>query len=213
VDILSAIDYVEIDKRHERNGRTITIRSYVIDIMVEHERHHAVEIEQWRQDLERAIDPVAIKALLLQNRAGFMDRLDQIDADDVLDKTAVGVWSISDLVGHIADWELQMLKAGYHIHDPSRPVVPRLGDSITDINDIMVANRAEKSWPENYHDLRETQGAIDDFVTKLRANDWRRRGPYPWPDDQGTLAELLVHVADHYSDHLPDLERWYEKKH
>ena len=51
VDAISAIDHVEIDLRRERKGRTITIRSYVIEMMVEHERQHAMEIEQWRETL------------------------------------------------------------------------------------------------------------------------------------------------------------------
>ena len=51
VDAISAIDHVEIDLRRERKGRTITIRSYVIEMMVEHERQHAIEIEQWRETL------------------------------------------------------------------------------------------------------------------------------------------------------------------
>jgi hypothetical protein len=49
VDMISVIDHVEIDLRRERKDRTITIRSYVIEVMVEHERQHAVEIEQWRE--------------------------------------------------------------------------------------------------------------------------------------------------------------------
>jgi hypothetical protein len=51
LETISAIDHVEIDLRRERKGRTITIRSYVIEVMVEHERQHAVEIEQWRETL------------------------------------------------------------------------------------------------------------------------------------------------------------------
>ena len=42
---------IEIDKRHKRNGRTITIRSYVLDTKEEHERQHALEIEEWRKNL------------------------------------------------------------------------------------------------------------------------------------------------------------------
>ena len=50
LDILTSLDYTEIDRRHERQGRVITIRSYVIDKMIDHERQHAVEIEQWRSE-------------------------------------------------------------------------------------------------------------------------------------------------------------------
>jgi hypothetical protein len=38
--------------------------------------------------------------------------------------------------------------------------------------------------------------------------DWTLRGPYPWPNDQGTLAELLWHISSHYTDHTADLEQW-----
>jgi hypothetical protein len=211
LDILSSVDHVEIDMRRQRNGRIITIRSYVIDIMVEHERQHAVEINQWRKDLDQVNDPAAIKKMLRQNRADFMSLLDQFDEADVLDKTALGVWSISDLVGHVADWEQLILKAAAHIYDPSRPPVPLVSDNLDHWNEIMVAERAGKSWPENYHYLRRTQEATSDFVAKLKPGDWKLRGPYPWPNDRGTLAELLSHAAEHHADHLSDLKRWSAK--
>ena len=50
LDLLTQLDYTEIDHRHERQGRIITIRSYVIETMIEHDRQHAAEIEQWRSE-------------------------------------------------------------------------------------------------------------------------------------------------------------------
>jgi len=50
LDILSSLDHKEIDRRHERNGRIITVRSYVVDTIAEHERQHALEITGWRRD-------------------------------------------------------------------------------------------------------------------------------------------------------------------
>jgi hypothetical protein len=214
VDILSAVALSELDRRHEVDGLAVTIRSYVLDAMIEHERRHAVEVELWRRELEQTIDPAAIKANLRQSRINFMNTLvDHFAEADVLDKTVVGVWSINDLVGHIAVWEQRMLTAAYHIYDPSRPAVPPLpADHTAGQNKMMAAARAGKSWPENHHYLRETQAAVDNFVASLRPGDWRLRGPYPWPDDQGTLAELVTHIVEHYDDHLPDLKRWSEKK-
>lgn len=213
LEILSQINYSEIDRRHEFNGRVITIRSYVIEVMVEHERRHVAEIEQWRKNLDQNIDPAAIRGSLKQNRADFMTILDGFDEADVLDRTAVGTWSISDLVGHIADWEQRMLEAAYHIYDPSRPAAPPVSDSSADWDERMAAARAGRSWPENHHDLREIQVAVDNLVSALKPHDWSLRGPYPWPNDQGTLAELISFIAEHYLDHLPELKQWYEQKH
>lgn len=213
VDLIGQLDYPQIDMRHERNGRIITIRSYVIQIMVDHELQHAVEIEQWCKKRDQMINPTAIKLRVDTQRAQFMNLLDGLKRDeDALDKRAVGNWSISDMVGHIADWEQLLLKAMLHIHDPSLPPVPLVSETMMDWNEIMAARRAGKSWPENYHYLRETQSELDDFIATLKPGDWRLRGPYPWPNDQGALAELVEEVAEHYEDHLPDLERWLKEK-
>jgi uncharacterized damage-inducible protein DinB len=213
IDFIAQLDYPQIDMRHERNGRIITIRSYVIQIMVEHELRHATEIEQWCKKRDHMVDGPASRLMLETQRAKFMELLDRFTQDEeVIDKRAVGDWSISDMVGHIADWEQRMLKAMVHIHDPSRPPVPVVSDVSLEWNEIMAGRRADRSWAENYHYLRETQIEIDNFLATMKPGDWRLRGPYPWPNDQGTLAELVEHCAAHYVDHLPDVEHWLKEK-
>ncbi len=209
INILSAVDLAEIDKRHDYKGRTITIRNYVIEIMLEHERRHALEIEQWQQDLEKTINPQAVRQALRKQRAEFMTVLDRFNEDDVLDKSAVGVWSITDLAGHVADWEQTVLATAQHIYDPSQPLVSALADTIDEWNALMVAARSDKSWPETYHYLRRSQHTLNEFILKLNPGDWRLRGPYPW-SDYGSLAELVMINADHYLDHLPDLNHWHK---
>ena len=211
LDCIAALDHIEIDKRHERKGRIITIRTYIIDVMIEHQREHAIEIEEWREDLDRAIDPETVRAFVRQSRDAFMTILDQFDETDVLDKSAVGMWSISDVIGHIADWEQLALIAAQHIKDSSQPPVQLAYDNIEDWNMALAAERANKSWPENYHYLRQTWLATEDFMTTVEPEEWRLRGSYPW-FDQGTLAELLIQTAEHYTDHLPDLEGWHKVK-
>jgi hypothetical protein len=211
VEIIGSLDHMEIDMRRERNGRIVTIRSYIIDIMTDHDREHAAEIELWRKTQEQNIDPEAIKATLTQNRADFLAAIKGMSEADLLDKNAVGgVWSVKDVVGHVADWERLMLDSGRHIYDPSLPAVLVAGASEEEQNDMLAAKRADDSWEEVYADLIELHEAVDNFVAGLKLGDLSLRGPYPFsvPDDQGTLAELLDHIALHYTDHTPDLQKW-----
>ncbi len=212
LDILASTGLVEIEMRRQRHEQIITIRSYVIDVMIEHEQQHAIEIEQWRKNLEQTIDPEAIKETLAKNRTSFWTALAGLSEADLLDETAVGNWSVKDVVGHIADWEQRMLNAARHIHDPSRPEVPPMSDNLDDWNSLMAARRKANTCQENFRHLRETQALLDKFVAQLKPGDWKLRGPYPWPGDQGTLAELLSHIAEHYADHLPDLARWRRER-
>jgi hypothetical protein len=211
LDILSTVDHVEIDMRRERNGRIITVRSYVIDEMMEHDRKHALEIEQWRKGLDQSIDLEGIKSTWAHNQADFWAALEGLTEADLLDKAAVEGWSVKDVVGHLADWEQLILKAACHIYDPSEPEVPVFGESIEEMNQILAAKREDNSWQSERKYLRETQLALSEFLAKLKPGDCRLRGPYPWPDDQGTLAELISHASEHYVDHLPDIERWRKK--
>lgn len=217
IDMITHMDYKEIDRRHDRNGRVITIRSYVIEIMAEHERAHAAEIELWREQLEKSIDPAELVKNLQHERRHFMDLLDQFSLEAHLsNKAAVGQWSVSDVVGHVADWEQRMLKAARHIHDPSLPKAPPVSETSLDSldwNDIMAARRQGKTWAENYQDLRDSQAAVDVFISRLTPGDWRLRGPYPWPTDHGTLAELVVHITEHYATHTPAIEQWAYRTH
>jgi hypothetical protein len=134
---------------------------------------------------------------------------------DLLDKRAVaGVWSVKDVVGHVADWERLMLDSGRHIHDPSLPAVAVTGETEEEQNDMLAAKRAGDSWEKVYADLIEVHEAVDNFVAGLKLGDLCLRGPYPFsvPDDQGTLAELLDHIALHYPDHIPDLQKWRSQR-
>ena len=212
LEILAEVDHVEIDTRRVRYGRTITIRSYVIDVMMEHEREHATEIEQWRKGLAQAIDPSSIKAALAQNRADFWAALTGLNETDLLDKSALDGWSVKELVGHIADWEQFILNAARHIYDPARPTLPPVDDSLEHRHRMLAARRKGNTWPEEARSLRECQAALDEFIARLNPGDWKLRGPYPWPSDQGALAELLTHAAEHYTDHLPAVTRWRREK-
>lgn len=212
LDILSAVDQVEIDMRRQRHDRIITIRSYVIDVMMEHDRTHALEIEQWRKALEQDIDLPALKARLLQNQADFWAVLEGLEEAELVDPSAVAGWSVKDVAGHIAAWEELILKAAYHIYDPSEPAVDIIEGDVETVNALLAARRANNSWPDERKNLREIQRAFKEFVDKLRPGDCPLRGPYPWPDDRGSLAEFIEEAAEHYDDHLPDLERWRHRK-
>ncbi|GAB4423748.1 MAG: hypothetical protein Kow0031_02400 [Anaerolineae bacterium] len=203
--MISGLEHREIDRRHERNGRVITIRSYIIQIMVDHERQHAAEIEAWRAQLDEAIDPAAIKAGLRQSRERFMARLDAVSEAQALQPNTAGEWSINDVVGHLVDWERLILQAARHIHDPSQPAVPPYPGSDDDLNQILAGRRAGTPWAETLRELRQVQQQVDAFVAGCTPGDWRLRGPYPYNHDHGTLAELVGSFAVHYDDHLPDL--------
>jgi len=211
LDIIAGLDHKEIDMRHTRGEQIITIRSYVIDIMVDHERRHAEEIQMWRESLDSAINPKQIKGELEQNRARVLAAIEGLNETDILDKNCFDGWSVKDVLAHIAAWEGRILNAARHLIDPTQPA-PGPIDSILGWNDEMAAYNAERPWPEVQANFIETRQELNDFLDKLERNDWKQRGPYPWPNSQGTLAELITVIAEHDTEHIPALEAWHQHK-
>jgi len=202
VDLLNATTMTAIDMRRECDGRVLTIRSYFIDELRDHEEQHTAEIVQWRHNLEQQIDPTVIKAVLAENRAKFMAMVNSLDEAALVQKRVAGKWSMKDIIGHLAEWERIILEAAQYIYDPSLSEVTMLSNNLDEWNKMMVARREFKPLSAELKFLPFAQAELDEFINTLRPLDWRLRGPFPWPDDQGTLAELVMHVAEHYLDHL-----------
>jgi uncharacterized damage-inducible protein DinB len=204
VEMISALNHKQIDLRRERQGRFITIRSYVIRMMVEHAREHAAEINKWRTELDEVIDPAAVINDMAQKRAGLLAAIKGLNEADLLTPNAVGVWSVKDTIGHLADWEQMILATARFMVDPSQPAITPItyGDAV---NALMAAQRAGQPWAEVLADLTQTRQELLDFVAGLPPEMWQRRGAYPWPD-QGTLAELLGGAAWHDGAHAADIE-------
>lgn len=211
LDIIANLDHKEIDMRRMRGERIITIRSYVINIMIDHERQHAEEIQLWRESLDNSINPKQIKVELEQNRATVLAAIEGLNEADLLDKNCFGDWSVKDVLAHLAAWEGRLLNGARHLLDPAQPA-PRPIDSILGWNDEIAALNAERPWSEVQANFIETRQELNNFLDKLQWNDWKQRGPYPWPDSQGTLAELITVIAEHDTEHIPALEHWHVQK-
>lgn len=198
LDLIRAMDYRDIDVRHQRGEQVITIRSYVIDKMTEHKYLHAFEISQWRKHQEAQIDPIAIQTTLKHNQAEVWAALEGLPEDKLLKPGVMDGRSVKDIVAHLADWDSYILAAGRHIYNPVYPKV----------TPDPVESRGGWTWLEVRRYLEKTQMAFDTFIADLTPGDWKLRGPYPWPNDQGTLAELISQSAEHYASHLPTLRAW-----
>ncbi|MEM7344697.1 MAG: DinB family protein [Chloroflexota bacterium] len=158
----------------------------------------------------------ALQNQLAESRANLMAALEGLNEADLIDKTAVGVWSVKDSIGHIIDWEKRMLDAVRHIQDPVayppvQPVSPDT-DNEDEWNDKLVANRESQSWAETLQDLSETRKSVHQFMGQLSAADLAKTGACPWPDDTMTIAGLLGFMAEHDDDHIPVLEAWRAEK-
>jgi len=208
--MIASLDQIDFDMRREHQGQHITIRSYIITLIIEHDRDHAVEIEQWRKNMEDIINYEAIKTTLAKNRAEFMALVESMSEADLIKKGVVERWSVKDVITHIANWERILLQTAEHLYDPSQPPVTLLSQNIDEVNLMVVAQRDMKPLSIELRYLRSQQTYWDEFIAQLKPKDWLLRGAYPWGGD-GTIAELIQIVAEHYANHFPQIKTWQNK--
>ena len=202
---IQVIDHVEIDKRRKRQGRIVTIRSYVIDIIMEHDRQHAAEITAWRATLDQEIDPEAIRETFRVSRNQFRVTVEELDEAILIKKGLIEKWSIKDVIGHIADWERLSLQAAEHIYDADNPPPMLLTHNRDELSMMMIAQRDLNTLPVDLRYMRYMHDEWDTFIAKLKLDDWGKRGSYP-RGGGGTIADLVLSLAHHYDEHLSEVE-------
>jgi uncharacterized damage-inducible protein DinB len=117
-----------------------------------------------------------------------------------------GVWTIKDVLGHIASWEeicLEPLRR-YADGDPFEAKV---------IKDYMILNEelaARKQDTPLDVILDEWDAIRQELVatsSKLSAEQWALRVVFPW-GDEGPVAEMLDELHQHELEHVHAIQQW-----
>ena len=121
--------------------------------------------------------------------------LDRIPRDRMVEPGAVGIWSVKDLLGHIAFWDEQAVVDG--------PLRLRgeadLSLDFDAINGREAARRADRSLDEQEPEMRQ---AHETLVAFLGGKSTTER------EALGLCGCLQGHTHEHYDEHAADLRAW-----
>jgi hypothetical protein len=121
--------------------------------------------------------------------------LDRIPRDRMVEPGAVGIWSVKDLLGHIAFWDEQAVVDG--------PLRLRgeadLSLDFDAINRREAARRADRSLDEQGAEMRQAHEALIAF---LRGQSTTER------EALGLCGCLQGYTHEHYDEHAADLRAW-----
>lgn len=119
-----------------------------------------------------------------------------------LEPDAVGVWSVKDLMGHIAFWDAVAIdKINRELGRPAPP----LDDDATwaNVNEREAAKRADRSLAENRDEMTQIHERLLATLQSLGTLD---------PQVEAAICGGLPEDTDaHYAGHLDDLRRWRER--
>lgn len=132
----------------------------------------------------------------------LQEEIAAISDERKLEPNAVGVWSVKDVMGHIAFWDAVAIDK---INRELGRSAPPLEDDATweNVNDREAAKRADRSLAENRDEMIQTHERLIGTLQSLGSLDAQV--------EAAICAGLPEDTDVHYANHLNDLRRWRER--
>ena len=108
-----------------------------------------------------------------------------------------GWWSVRDIIGHLASFELLFVDAANSILDKgaSKPTVERFGELGGEkFNKEQVAKRQNLKPREALAEYTEIQAKVRELVKQIPAETRRKTGLLPWYGDEYDLEDLISYT-------------------
>lgn len=184
-----------------------------IEICIEHDAEHAAHLREWRTKLGEAAQETwhstgpgsVLAAALIARREALLAHMAFVPPQEQETLPVVGAWTLKDLAGHVADWELQGLVFIRAILARQEPVTES-GWELDRWNAEKAAARAGEPWEKTWAGLL---AARRDLLALLRSlDDDALNTPFEGPLG-GTPYNWFYMVIDHDRAHTEDLWRIY----
>ena len=130
----------------------------------------------------------------------FQELLAQVPRERMEEGLSVGDWSVKDLLGHIATWEMVTINSVREFLDgPDQAMHMYTDAEVDDFNKETVEAKRETRLADILSDLEETHAKLISYLVGL---------PRAAFQDAAVEWRIRLDTYGHYSEHGIDLRRW-----
>ena len=152
-------------------------------------------------------------AALAESRAAFLQTIEGLSAEAMMEPGAAGAWSVRDVMQHLSIWEAETIQLIVHYRRGQRPPSERFRSS---------ANGLDAKWHEATR-LRPLDRVVEDFhgvrrqldrhVADLKEMELKRVPAQPWMQGR-PLADWIAHDTYlHEREHADRIRDWRAARH
>jgi hypothetical protein len=179
-----------------------------VEVQWQHDAEHAAQIAAWREakGWKAKTGPKAVLlAALTAARDELLAAAALIPPDERASRPVCGVWTLKDVLGHVADWEwfgvegLRQMAAGH------APQVEYVGD-LDAWNQAHVEARRDQPWEAVWADLHAVRRALLDVLEEMSQAQLRRFFSFPW-GPAGTPYQWIWVYLRHDREHAHGLRQ------
>lgn len=128
--------------------------------------------------------------------------LDIIPRERMTEPGAVGVWSVKDLLGHIAFWDREAVIVGPLLATGEADPYDAPGLDIDIVNGREAAARAHYDLDRQWAEFRQAHADLLDYLISQTTNE---------RDAISLFERLRGYTQDHYDEHTADLRAWRDR--
>lgn len=134
---------------------------------------------------------------------------------DKLDTSgACGVWSVKDILAHVASYEhlLEEVLGSFVDSKIETPHMKQMAESYEGFNEKMIDASKSKSFDEIMEDYTKTQKKILPLIQKISSEDLSRSGTIPWYGEEYALDDYIVYSNyGHKKEHMAQVAAFLSK--
>jgi hypothetical protein len=182
--------------------------------IAQHDAEHAEQLLAWRAETvpkEGKGPKAALVAALVAAREELLTAAALVAPADRPSRAVCGVWTLKDLLAHIADWELVGLEGLRCMARREPPDVEHI-DDIDAWNQEQARMRREQPWEPIWDDLEKTRHAFLDALEGMSQAAIEATYPFPW-GSHGTAyqwgAVFVRHDREHAEALRPREMNWF----
>lgn len=125
----------------------------------------------------------------------FLGSLESCNVEDVSTPGACGIWTVKDIVAHLASYELVLVGIIDEVTGPGpNPELNRFRGEGAAFNDGEVAARIEASFDEVLAELNAAHDAVVERLGTVAPEKLVASGTIPWYGDAYAIEDLIVYM-------------------
>ena len=147
---------------------------------------------------------------LAASRRALHQAIQGLTQEDVTQVQVEGVWTIKDVLGHVASWEETYLEP-LRRYAGGGPFEAEVIEDYTPWNEEQAARKRHVQLGAILDELAAVRQDLVATATRLSTEQWNRTMPFTW-GGEGTVAEALDVLAQHEWEHVRAIQQWRENR-
>jgi DinB superfamily len=132
-----------------------------------------------------------------------------LDSEILETEAAVGDWTPSVVVAHLADWLEMSLANSRAAIAGAGATDPKSADD--NFNDTHAIAAASNSWEANSHRLHNQVELTGGFLSDIDDAQWELPAINPW-GGEGTVGRIFAGMNAHHEEHCLELQQWRDAR-